>query len=228
MLECMTCKKKISFVRRFAIGAICRDCENKEREVKQKESEEREKEDKAIKLLEDRGIRYFPDSDELHVVYLGTELGELLPERTTRGLMGFVSMANTSRRVSDGKGINTFKSLVKSLIESNYDIDGVVNYIYETIIRSLEVENIKKRQRKLNLKEEAEKIYFGEIKNKRKSLTEEEKVSILDKFNRQCTICGATEGLHIHHKDKNPKNNTVANLIVLCGVCHKKIHMKVR
>ena len=31
---------------------------------------------------------------------------------------------------------------------------------------------------------------------------------------------------HIHHKDKNPKNNKKSNLILLCPNCHSKQHVK--
>lgn len=40
-----------------------------------------------------------------------------------------------------------------------------------------------------------------------------------------CEKCGTTEGLiDIHHKDKNRKNNTTDNLIVLCRHCHLIAH----
>ena len=64
--------------------------------------------------------------------------------------------------------------------------------------------------------------------NKRAAISEKDKEVIFNKFNNECAICKGKEGLHIHHKDHNPSNNRMDNLIVLCGVCHKKIHMKVR
>lgn len=30
--------------------------------------------------------------------------------------------------------------------------------------------------------------------------------------------------LHVHHIDKNPKNNRLENLITLCRSCHQKLH----
>jgi len=30
-------------------------------------------------------------------------------------------------------------------------------------------------------------------------------------------------GGHIHHKDGNPKNNNISNLVALCRKCHAKI-----
>ncbi len=68
----------------------------------------------------------------------------------------------------------------------------------------------------------------GAKENKRAAISEKDKEMIFSKFNNECAICGIKEGLNIHHKDHNPSNNRMNNLIVLCGVCHKKIHMKVR
>lgn len=90
-----------------------------------------------------------------------------------------------------------------------------------------ETKRIKVRRLKRFIREEAEKKVYGKIKT-RVSLTEEEKEMVFDKYGSKCALCGATEGLHIHHKDKNSTNNRMDNLIVLCGVCHKKVHMKVR
>lgn len=42
--------------------------------------------------------------------------------------------------------------------------------------------------------------------------------------NAQCTICGKTGYTEIHHKDKNPFNNSPENLVQLCKSCHAKQH----
>ena len=42
----------------------------------------------------------------------------------------------------------------------------------------------------------------------------------------QCIRCGGQKTLQRHHKDKNPLNNDVMNLEVLCQSCHKAEHMK--
>jgi 5-methylcytosine-specific restriction endonuclease McrA len=52
--------------------------------------------------------------------------------------------------------------------------------------------------------------YNGFIKNPTKLLT--------DKYN----------SLVIHHKDGNPKNNVLSNLIPLCKRCHARTHLKSR
>ncbi len=103
----------------------------------------------------------------------------------------------------------------------------------EKDIREMEIEyeiiNMGDRRRKREIREEAERRLYGKSSDKKRiSLTTEEKEMIFDKFNNKCAICNTEEGLHIHHKDQNPQNNRLDNLLVLCGVCHKKVHMKVR
>lgn len=39
-----------------------------------------------------------------------------------------------------------------------------------------------------------------------------------------CEVCGATEGLEVHHTDKNRNNNDPANLMTVCESCHQRIH----
>lgn len=99
--------------------------------------------------------------------------------------------------------------------------------IREIVNYKREVWKIKRREQKAKLMEKAEKEYYGNIKTKREPLGDL-KEAIYSKYNNECAVCGAKEGLHVHHKDDNPKNNKINNLILLCGVCHKKIHMKVR
>jgi len=92
-----------------------------------------------------------------------------------------------------------------------------------------EIEKLKGVEERRSIREEAEKIFYGKInENKRAAISEKDKEVIFSNFNNACAICSRKEGLHIHHKDHNPSNNKMDNLIVLCGVCHKKIHMKVR
>lgn len=42
----------------------------------------------------------------------------------------------------------------------------------------------------------------------------------------KCEVCGATNGLNLHHKDENPFNNTEDNWQVLCQDCHGNSHTK--
>ena len=46
------------------------------------------------------------------------------------------------------------------------------------------------------------------------------------KFERKCIVCGSENKISVHHKDRNKKNNTKENLVVLCDPCHKRIHIK--
>ena len=39
-----------------------------------------------------------------------------------------------------------------------------------------------------------------------------------------CVDCGAVEKLHIHHKNKNHRDNRIENLEFVCPKCHKKRH----
>ncbi|WP_428985672.1 HNH endonuclease signature motif containing protein [Sinomonas terricola] len=41
---------------------------------------------------------------------------------------------------------------------------------------------------------------------------------------KSCTECGARSKLHVHHKDRNPANNSTENLVVLCASYHLKLH----
>jgi HD superfamily phosphodiesterase len=41
---------------------------------------------------------------------------------------------------------------------------------------------------------------------------------------QKCQICGSKRFILIHHKDKNRKNNSLKNLIIVCRSCHAKIH----
>jgi hypothetical protein len=41
----------------------------------------------------------------------------------------------------------------------------------------------------------------------------------------RCERCEDDESIcHVHHKDSNPYNNQIENLIVLCGACHANAH----
>jgi hypothetical protein len=50
--------------------------------------------------------------------------------------------------------------------------------------------------------------------------------------NKKCTHgkggkpASIKSGGHIHHKDGNPKNNKIGNLVALCAKCHREIKTK--
>ena len=62
----------------------------------------------------------------------------------------------------------------------------------------------------------------------RRHMSAEYRDKIFNQHNNICDNCPQKEGLQIHHKDNNPSHNSESNLSVLCYVCHKKRHMKVR
>lgn len=47
---------------------------------------------------------------------------------------------------------------------------------------------------------------------------------IREKDNYQCQFCFTNNNLHVHHLDKNRKNNKETNLMTLCYECHRKLH----
>ena len=130
----------------------------------------------------------------------------------------------------------TKEEIVKALKENNNDIKKAFHDLIKLGQESHKEYQIQAEIRRLKgveyrkvVREEAEKRFYGKInENKRAAISEKDKEIIFNKFNNECSICSRKEGLHIHHKDHNPSNNRIDNLIVLCGVCHKKIHMKVR
>lgn len=40
----------------------------------------------------------------------------------------------------------------------------------------------------------------------------------------ECVICGVEDDLEVHHKDGNPENNSLENLIPLCSDHHTAVH----
>lgn len=43
-------------------------------------------------------------------------------------------------------------------------------------------------------------------------------------MSRVCEVCGSTENICIHHRDKNRENNSRENLMVVCKRCHTGAH----
>jgi 5-methylcytosine-specific restriction endonuclease McrA len=122
----------------------------------------------------------------------------------------------------------TYKELIDNVTNPVFNSKLFIDELFESVQLILEKKKIEERSRKHKIKLQAEKEVYGKEKNIRKSFSNDEKDEIFAHFNNECVICATTEGLHIHHKDKNPSNNQMKNLIVLCGVCHKKVHMNVR
>ena len=45
-----------------------------------------------------------------------------------------------------------------------------------------------------------------------------------EQHGRECVVCGATEGLEVHHRDGDRTNNQSDNLLPLCNRHHSKLH----
>jgi 5-methylcytosine-specific restriction endonuclease McrA len=43
-----------------------------------------------------------------------------------------------------------------------------------------------------------------------------------------CAECHTTIDLQRHHVDLNPRNNTPANIAILCRRCHSRLHASIR
>ncbi len=221
-MKCKNCKKEIEVFSEdwYMFSDKCKSCYLNEIE-KQEESKRDKKEAKAIREI----IRYIKDSDNSKEPSLDwhqkDQYGEEhLPARP----IGYSKLSKSKQK--------TFylnkEDVINSVIKNNGDVKNAINFLIEKELIKTEEDKILERQQKRKIREEAEKKIYGKIKNKRKFLTEEEKDMVFDKFNNECAVCGKKEGLHIHHKDEDSSNNQIDNLVVLCGVCHKKTHMKIR
>lgn len=43
-------------------------------------------------------------------------------------------------------------------------------------------------------------------------------------YGEECSVCGDTENILVHHRDGDRSNNELSNLIPLCEGCHGKVH----
>ena len=233
MILCELCGEKITILDRMRFGSKCLSCveeERKKREEEKKLKEEKEKMvfhniQKAKNILSRIGIHKANQKGYIDV-FLRYPYAYILPEN-------LVDEYIMNNRHFEFKA--DYNSLVEAVVKDNSEVERIAKEYYdliavglENVAVELEKEKIAVRQRNFKIKQKAEKEYYGKYKTKRQRLDENLTESIFAKYNHECVICGAKEGLHIHHKDKNPSNNKVDNLIILCAVCHKKIHMNVR
>lgn len=213
-MNCEKCGKELGFFESLG-STLCFSCREEEREKQVKIREIKEKlieygifESRTSEGKEGGFIDIHP-----YVDFSSDGFSELFP-KNARGHVFTIKIK--------------YSSVVDKIIKNESSAKKIAEELYKKAYKEYEKKKIIERQKRLRLKQEAEKEYFGKPKNDRRSISEDEKESILAQFNHECVICGAKEGLHIHHKDKNSSNNQISNLLVLCGVCHKKVHMKVR
>jgi hypothetical protein len=226
MAKCKVCKEEIGTFRSL-LQDTCFECNRKK---ERKEEEEQNKKEKALKMLRTRGITVLKD-DTLTISIEQTSLRNQIPKKY-QNFPGNLTIQGISISKETGKEIPIAERLIEIVIVNKFDkeeVDELVEDFLEKQLIKIETEKINERQKRHKIREKAEKQVFGKSKKKKRiSLSEDKKEAIFEKYNNQCAICDNTEGLHLHHKDNNPSNNKINNLIVLCGVCHKKIHMRVR
>lgn len=46
------------------------------------------------------------------------------------------------------------------------------------------------------------------------------------KEDSSCNYCGSTNNVEVHHKDGDPFNNNISNIINTCRSCHTKLHRR--
>lgn len=220
MIKCKVCGKKIGFFNLLR-NSLCNSCNEKRQQAEEKRRQVEEKAEEMRQQAKEHFEKLLEIMKNLGYKLINGNYGYGSTVRNT----DFVKINRNGKIVSKVHS----ETLLKGLWEKGYqegDITG--GKVQEILDFEDELNKIKEREKKFKLKEEVEKSYYGKVKTKRLTLKENEKETILRKFGNKCSLCDNTEGLHIHHKDKNPKNNRIDNLIVLCGICHKKIHMKVR
>lgn len=239
MVKCGKCNAKISLLE-WLEGALCHSCKDKEDKLRKVKEAKEEKIERAEEIIQkntfswDDATIFDHNEHRQGYRYYFTRLPENRLQVNKEGIIN---------KKYSSMGIDVYikekNEIITLLIKHDYNLKkaldefwGIRDKIGKTFAKKAELEyekeKIMERERKRKVRETVELEVYGKVKNKRQIFTNEEKCMIFDKFNNECAICGTKEGLHIHHKDQNPKNNQINNLILLCGVCHKKIHMKVR
>ena len=244
-MNCKKCGNKLRLIEIFSKSCkVCSDKEEKEMEKlkqnleksKQKNNEEKEKIRKAEDIIKENTVIYeFGDSDIKRKKYLfyksdfGNGHADLLEFENSH-----IEIVNPFKNEGEYSWF-TKEKIVEYIIANKFNLKKTIDSLWKEHIKEdeendlkSEMNRIKQREERRAIKEKAEKALYGKVKTKREALSEELKEMIYSKFENKCAVCNKDEGLHIHHKDKNPSNNRLDNLIILCGVCHKKIHMNVR
>jgi len=235
MKTCTKCKKKLGLFDKIFCHGLCGSCKSKEEEKQRKDDEERKKirgvELKKIDRVKEK-LKKFEDEYEL-LQYRNLKYDYSFNEKYENesyeiylpdcGASGICHKKDKSKKYSCD-----IKKVFERIIKNNFDAEKTLGEIEEEIEYKLQVDNLKEKERGRKIRENAEKDFYGRVKSKRDNISLDKRKDILRRFNNRCVICDREEGLHIHHKDNNPKNNLPENLIVLCWVCHKKAHMKVR
>lgn len=92
------------------------------------------------------------------------------------------------------------------------------------------VENKRRLNSLVNVLTKNEIKRIGTKKEKREPIHRQQEQDVIDKCDKKCWICGRKydkpRQFKFHHKDGNPANTQVPNLILLCSGCHDEVHGK--
>lgn len=127
------------------------------------------------------------------------------------------------------------KHLVRKLYIPKKDNYKFINYtLYLNVLKNYRqfIITCLLEDKKYTLAEIAEKIGASkqrveQMYRKRKSINKSKKHFLLNKFKHRCVKCKSTENLEAHHIDRDPSNNSIDNLIILCKKCHLTKHKNI-
>ena len=232
--KCPTCGKKIGFLKLLFINR-CDSCYLKEKERSSKERYQRELEYEKLKELNE--IKEFLEDCG---VIENSKKAVFVPEESSW------TISDTFSNQFEKKYSRLYGELPRNARSNEYILDlpyqtildnflsrkikrtKFIEELFEKALYKFEKDKLEAKRKHQKIKQKVEKEIYGKEKLKRKIIPEDLRREIFSKYNYECAVCSNKEGLHIHHKDKNSDNNSEDNLILLCSVCHKKVHMKVR
>lgn len=82
-------------------------------------------------------------------------------------------------------------------------------------------------EKRFSEKEKRQRANFSKMLNRNSNTITRTRQLLKEFFDFECQICGFNEVdycIDLHHLDENPNNNSVSNLIMLCVICHRKLH----
>ena len=101
---------------------------------------------------------------------------------------------------------------------------------FEWFVRQMR-KDIDKRRKEIKQEKEREKARVIKAEKRKMKASQRRDTyyvkSVFEKYYwnvDRCMICWSKWILHIHHKDKNRRNNEYTNLIKICVRCHIKAH----
>lgn len=185
--------------------------------------------EKAKEMLDNICVQEITEDSDASGVIGNAELGLCIVEINDDALDEYKYITREIVRMGNEFVIDIkYPDMLQKVIDLDFDEEKLFDYIEKQVLVQYERERIRMRKIRSDSKIVAEKAEFGKEKGARKPMSEDLRSMIFDKYKNECVTCGAKEGLHIHHRNNNRDDNRIENLVVLCGVCHKKIHMRVR